>query len=210
MRLNEIQDLFEAPEIVGDTQFGLDVGNINIPYARQTLSDKKTIKIGDLKGHGLYKRGHEIMLIDNSDPNVPKIIYFVKFIRKKIHYINRESIQQIAVWRESGSVAVGVASDIFFNYLLPLTGCIVTDLYQTSNGQRFWEDRIHDALSRGLHVYFLDVMPPSRRCIPILNVNDLSTHKNEIWGGGQKFHERRVIITSSEVTPKLPTLKVAQ
>jgi hypothetical protein len=197
MRIHEIQDLFEMPETVGATQFGLDIPKINIQAARDFLSDKRTTVLGKIKNHDLYKKGHEIALIDNTDTNVPKMLYFVKFIIKKIHYINRDAAQQIAVWRASGSVAIGIAGDIFLNYILPISGCIVTDIYQTMDGQKFWEDRIANALERGLHVYYLDVMPPNRKTVPILNYNDLISHKDEIWGNGQKFHERRVIITQT-------------
>ena len=199
MRLHDIQDLFEMPETVGATEFGLDIPKINIQAARDFLSDRRTKQIGTLKGHGLYQKGYEISLIDNSNENVPKMLYFVKFIVKKIHYIKRSSAQQIAVWRAKGSVAVGIASDIFLNHLLPITGCIVTDIYQTSEGQMFWHDRVSDAISRGLYVYYIDVMPPNRKIVPILKYDDLYNMKDEIWGAGQKYHERRVIITDSPV-----------
>jgi hypothetical protein len=198
MRLDEIQDIFEAPEIVGATQFGLDVPKVNIQFARDLLSDKRTKVLDIINGNKLVQKGHEIILIDDSNPNVPKILYFVKFIVKKINYIKRNSAQ-VAVWRTSGSSAIGIASKIFFNYILPITGCIVTDIYQTLDGQKFWEDRISDALDAGLYVYFIDVMPPNRKIVPILNFDDLHQLKDQIWGAGQKFHERRVIITNTPV-----------
>lgn len=199
MRLNEVQDSFEMPETVGATQFGLDIPKINIQAARDFLADRKTVVVGKIKNHNIYKKGYELAYIDVTDPNVPKMLYFVKFIVKKIHYIKQDAAQQIAVWRADGSEAVGIAGDIFFNYLLPITGCMVTDIYQTTDGQKFWGDRISNALERGLFVYYIDVMPPNRKTVPILNYGDLISHKDEIWGNGQKYHERRVIITQNQL-----------
>lgn len=199
MRIHELQDLFEMPETIGATQFGLDIPKINIQAARDFLADSRTKPIDQIKNHNLYKRGYELAYIDETDPDVPKMLYFVKFIVKKIHYINMDAAQQIAVWRASGSGAVGIAGDIFFKHILPISGCMVTDIYQTTDGQKFWGDRVINALERGLYVYYLDVMPPNRKKVPILNYNDLISNKDEIWGDGQKFHERRVIITNTKL-----------
>lgn len=201
MILNEMQDLFEMPEIIPDTEFGLDIPKINVSQARKYISYKLPI-IDVINGNKLYKNGNELILIDETNEDVPTILYFVKYVVKKIHYIQSQSAQQIVVWRTPSRKADGVSKDVFFKYILPITGCIVTDVYQTNAGKRFWEARLHDAWESGLNVYFIDIMPPNRKIIPIRNYNELYALKDQIWGDGNKYHERRVIITNFNVNAK--------
>ncbi len=190
--MNIVQDLFEMPEMTSDEDFGLSSPKMNRELTVNFLKDKHTVKVGEIRGHNLYKQNNRFALIDETLKNDPRTVYYMKYEVNHINMLNSDAAQQIAVWRERGTIAIGVASDMFFNFLLPMTGCIVTDLFQTSYGKRFWGDRISDAFQRGLKVLYINTT--NKSITQIGNMEELDALEDEIWGNGDQYQHRRVVI----------------
>lgn len=189
MKINEVtgQELFEMPEIIGNEDFGFNSKRINSEIANSILNDSNTSKVGNLKGHTLYKCDNKYAMIEDG-----LVVYYVKYEKSHVNILKSDAIQQVALWRDVDSEYNDVASVIFFDYLLPETGYIVTDLYQTEYGQRFWESRIKDAFKRNLKVLYVNTQ--TNKVVPILKMDDLYNLKNEIWGDGEQYQSRRVVI----------------
>jgi hypothetical protein len=185
--IDSVQDLFEMPEIIGNEDFGLDSKKINADIATYILNDASTVKVGDIKGHTLYKCDNKYAIIEND-----MVVYYVKYEISHIKLLKSDAIQQVALWRDIDSEYNDVASVIFFDYLLPMTGCMVTDLYQTEYGQRFWESRVNDAFKKSLNVLYVDTT--SGNIVKMKDIAHLRELKDEIWGDGEQYQHRRVVI----------------
>lgn len=192
MKINELtgKELFEMPEMIGDEDFGLGSAKINGEMANSFLHDGETTKLGVVNGFSLYKQGNRFALI--TDTEEPHIMYYMKYEINHINTLNCDAAQQIAVWKEHGGETNDIASKMFFDYLLPMVGCIVTDLYQTTYGMRFWLDRIADAFKLNLNVLYIDTN--INNITQIKDMPHLKSLQNEIWGGGEQYQSRRVVI----------------
>lgn len=195
MRLNEIQNngLMESPQKTWPTTFGLENAEVNISQAEMFLSGKKCRLVDDqLK---LYKCGNKYAIItrDAGQYQKPKIRYIVQYEKHKISLLQHDAIQQVVVWRQFGYT--GIAAKIFYEYLFKETGCVITDYQQTDDGQKFWMDRIIVAFRRGFNVYFIDVLDPNRVIKQIKNDTELDNIVDIAWGDGQRYQEKRIIIT---------------
>jgi len=196
MKLNEIY-LEEMPKIVEPTNFGLDDRKTNHAFAKKMLKDKrkKIIKSFD-DDHILYEIGQKIILINKQRQ---EINYVVQYDIKTFSALKQDAIQQIKVFRLKGSEYIdGLAKDIFFNKLLPKYGLMITDALQTEDGERFWFDRIRDALNLNLFVYYVDLVNKKEN-FRILDTNTLRDKEDEIWGHSADFKSKRVIILDKEL-----------
>lgn len=197
----KIEDLFEAPQEIFDLPEDhlLNVQKTNAIETSKLLADNRLKLIKQLSDNiNLYEVGPKYVVIDER--TLPKrCIYYVKYSLKNINYVvNRQAVSQILVWKKVGasSVLSGLPSKIFFDYLLPKTGLIITDYQQTSNGRRFWGDRIAGALERGLYVYYVNLQP-ERVLGQITNVDQLDNLSSFLYGKHQKYRQRRIFITNT-------------
>lgn len=201
MRLGEIEPsgLLESPQSIEPSSFGLSNVQVNISQANKILTNKKLKQIGTIKDLPLYKCGNTYAIIeyDGGDHTKPMIRYYVQYVTNWLSLIKHQAIQQVLVWRSGGYY--GIASQVFFDYLLKETGCLVTDAFQTPDGERFWNDRINDALVRGLFVYYIDILAPNRVVKQLHSMNDLSSIQQIAWGDDQRKQEKRIIITNFNV-----------
>lgn len=190
--MNTVKDLFEMPEMIGDEDFGLESDVINKEMAQSFLRDKDTQNLGKLKNHTLYKQNNRLALIDTTVGETPHILYYLKYEINHLNILNCDAAQQVAVWKEHGGETNDIASEMFFTFLLPLVGCIVTDLYQTTYGKRFWLDRVADAIKIGLKVLYINT--DTNKITTINDMNKLKSLQKEIWGDGEQYQHRRVVI----------------
>lgn len=202
MEVNQVVNsggLLESPQSISPSTFGLQNEATNIGQANKFLSDRRCKKVGDIQGHSLYKCGNRYAIIeyDGGDQSRPMIRYYVQYETNWLSLLQHNAIQQVLVWREGGFY--GIASNIFFNYLLKETGCMVTDAFQTEDGQKFWIDRVKDAFSTGLNVYYIDIMAPNRVIKQLHNMNDMWAIKRVAWGESERHQEKRIIITNFNV-----------
>lgn len=93
-----------------------------------------------------------------------------------------DCIQQVAVWRDPlDHRTEGVTAKVFFDYLLPKTGYIITDALQTGDGERSWEIQIARAFQRNLFVYFISFIP-DRKIRRLKSKFDFYDIKKSAWG----------------------------
>jgi len=197
----KLEDLYETPQSIGDIGEDHPLNNRaqNAKLAYKYLADKRKKLIKQLAdGVNLWELPIEYVGIDQRT-NPPRVIYYVRYEVQNLGYIGRKAASQVLVWRSrAGQITSGLASNIFFNYILPKTGTIVTDYLQTKEGAGFWEDRINDALSSNKFVYYVNFLPP-RVIKQITNIDELRAMRNTVWGDHQKYRQRRLIITSHQL-----------
>lgn len=197
-----LEDLFESPQWIESQEFGLDKISSNISRAKELLGDSKQAMIAEIfPSVNLYKIANQYALINVVDQYSPVIWYYVKYETKYRKFLNNTCIQQVVVWRKMTEPKTdGFAKKMFFDYLLPETGCIITDALQTSSGQRFWMARINDAFSLSLPVYMVDLMPP-QKIIKLENPQDIDTLLSDesVWGDHKSYQTKRIIITQNQL-----------
>lgn len=198
--------LFEMPQYVGQTNFGLDNEQVNKKFTRNVLLSKKLTIVKENRSENtiLYKSGNRYILIDKGDN---KTIYFVKFETQRYGFIGHPCVCQILVWRDlTNPKSTEVAKDIFFKYLINITGCIITDIQQTEMGQIFWFNRIRNALNNKLYVYYVNLVQAKgnnkkRELIEINSLNDLTElmKNKEIWGWPTRHQTQRLLISTTKI-----------
>ncbi len=195
--------LFEMPQSIEPTEFNLNDPKVNKRHAREFLKDSEREQLEAISGGTLYKIGNKIMLIDEDSELAPRLLYYVQWKDIFHKFVGRRAASQIAVWRDQDEPATaGVAQRIFFDYLLPIYGVMITDTMQTPDGRRFWINRIGDAFKKHLHVYYLNLMQPSggrdaqRELIEIHDEAEFSklSREKEFWGRPDLFRARKILI----------------
>jgi len=195
-----LSELVETPQAISPIDdHALEDSKTNAIVARKLLSDRRKKILRELApGITLYSLPQKYFVVD-ARTLPPKIIYYVKYEIQNLGFISRKAASQVLVWKASGYPATsGLPADIFFERILPKTGTIVTDYQQTPNGKRFWGDRIGTALDSGKFVYYVNFQP-LRVIKRISSIDDLRSLDKEIYGGHQKYRQRRVIITDREL-----------
>lgn len=148
---------------------------------------KKTVK----------KLGDDVYLYSLPDKYVAldlkkhRVIYLVQYVKKRM--FGKSSITQVQVWRDrTVGITEGLAKKIFFDYLFPMTDCLVTDRQQTSYGRAFWESRIYEAFGKQLPVYLLDQNTRTKTLLKdSYAFDDLA---NTWWGDDPKYQGRKIAI----------------
>jgi hypothetical protein len=202
MKIAEI--LTETPQSIIDIGDDHVLNNKlgNIKLAREIQANKKKVLVKALAPNiNFYELPEKYVVLDESNINVPRVIYFVWYKIQNLGYIARKAACQILVWKSIGypDLLTGLPSYIFFNILLPKTGTIVTDYQQTNAGRRFWGDRISTALSIGKYVYYVNFQP-DRVLQQITNIQQLEDLSPSIYGSHQKYKQRRLIITDHPIS----------
>jgi hypothetical protein len=190
-----IEDLIlEVPQRIEPIDFNLSDYTYNRKFAVRLLFrfNKKLIeKFGDLS---LYEFPDQFALIDE---NIKEILYYLRYKKTSRQNVlgKRWCIQQIRVWRRhSAPETKDLAAKIFFDHLLLKTGCIITDIKQTENGETFWHNRIGEALQNPKYfVYFVSFLNPVE-IIELKNRKDFDKIVNKSWGDSKKFVYKRIII----------------
>jgi hypothetical protein len=197
----KVDELFETPQHTFPTEFGLDQDDTNTKLAKEWLADKRKRPLEQLGGgqYTLYELPRAFILVDHEDQHNPKLVYAMQYKLAFHRFIGRQCAQQIAVWKDpTALITRGMATHIFGDHLLSTYKTVITDSMQTPDGQRFWDERIAEALSVGLYVYYVNLLP-HREIIAISNVAQYKQLKGskEIWGDESKHRARRIIITTS-------------
>lgn len=145
----------------------------------------------------LYKSGNDhngyyIFIKDDT------IDYFVKY--KAISYqniLNGRMLRQVLVERFGHTIfSAGIPKEVFFDYLLPTFGSIITDTQQTVDGKKFWENAIHYALKNlnKYSIYVVDKKSSSHIAIKINSLKEFGVLVEHIWGTNECFKYMLVVI----------------
>lgn len=194
----KLEHLFEMPQQVNDTSFGLEDRHKNHLVAIELVErqDKKLLKKVSKTVH-LYEISNQVILADMTHER-EQILYLVEYEIENIKLINSNALTQIAVWRNFlRKETQNLAKKIFFNILLPKTNVIMTDSKQTWKGERFWGNRLIDAFGMGLNIYYIQFnQSPMVIQVPSAQMLDEFAQKYNPWGKGAQFRGRKFIITN--------------
>lgn len=141
-------------------------------------------RLGKLKPDGF-----EIVLVNELTKTV---VYYNKVLFSGQLDMNCRPATQVLVWRSTDSrhaaVLHGLAQDVFFNYILDRYDIILSDNYQTSEGQYFWMRQMSNALTLNYHVYYYRLM--ESKLDPIPDQDSLDGLTDQIWSedDGQTYH----------------------
>lgn len=130
-----------------------------------------------------------------------EVAYYNRVIVTSICDLNAKPATQSLVWRNPDirhkSATRDLASNIFFEYILPRYDAILSDGNQTSGGQFFWETQITSAMQMGHHIYFYKMM--SAELEPIKSRDDFDLLKDMIWGDADHYQHNLVLISQDEL-----------
>lgn len=185
--------LAEAPILVEPEDFNLGSHEANVKFGQKLRANPKLEKIQDLEaGFVLYKLGNMFAVFLQDEP---EIFYLMRFKTDHISMIGEAAATQILVWA-SVNFPISVAKLVFFEHLLPAHNVIATDGKQTTDGRRFWKNRVADAFSRDLWVYFADLVSTPRKLIRITDSAEFVKLAPQIWGATEKFRARKLLISN--------------
>lgn len=155
----------------------------------------------DAKGGSLFTTGDDTngyyYLVEDE-----KNFYFVRYRMIKANG-NRFGRQVLVARKESSVRSTGIALYVFYKYLLPRFGALLTDTQQTLLGKRFWSYALHQAFVQNFHVYCLDRKSTPNILIPIKDAESLD-RKSYLIGGSSTGHLR----THAVISMKAIALKV--
>ena len=171
-------------------EFGLKNEQFNTRIASAMLKHASVLEYfqNDL---ALYKYKNKILLVDKY--NI-RTLYYLRYKISYISYLNEHVSTAVLHWKNRYQYLVGlsdIAYLVFFKYLLPNTGIVMTDNLHTEPGEIFWLKLIDKSIEKGYYVYNLNLLPVdkdnNRELIQISDMNDvLHLGNNE---------DRRVLIS---------------
>lgn len=193
------------PQIVGDTDFGLEDPDRNRKVLRDLLSSKSLKELSAVTAHP----GSKIYTTESGehgrvfvhDLELNRVVYYVQFVKKKI--LGKPATRQIKLWRDptASSLVTGITKSVFFQHLLPIQGALVSDGQQTMRGREFWLQRMDEALASKYNVYVVDLNTHKYQQLvsrkQISNIRDDDT----VWGLRGKY-QARVVVISDHVWPE--------
>lgn len=157
---------------------------------------------GDVKlYHQIKGKENEIYAIDEESK---QILYFVRYEIQSASFIDTDWVTQVLVWRGTflSYKTKGLAEYIFNKYVLPITGTVVSDGEQTTDGERFWKQRISDSFANhNLKIYLLNFN--DKTVVKFKNLNDyqvLLNTRNDPWGSRAYNKGVRIAISNHDFT----------
>lgn len=190
------------PQIVGDTDFGLEDPEKNRRMLKELLS-RKSLKelsaVTALPGSKIYTTEdgqHGRVFV--HDLELDKVVYYVQFVKKKI--LGRPATRQIKLWRSrsSADLVQGITREVFFKHLLPIQGALVSDGQQTMRGKEFWIQRIAEAHRIGYKVYVVDMNTHVFQALTHRAQIEIIDRDDSVWGLHGKYQARVLVISDHE------------
>jgi len=150
---------------------------------------------GELFSVGDNTNGYYYLKVDDE------IIYFVRYRKVKANG-NSFGRQVLVARKRSNVLSTGVALHVFYKYLLPRFGALISDTQQTQHGKAFWDYAIAEAFKKPLLVYFLDRRSTPNRALPLVSPKDVDKHSKEIWGTDDGHLRTHVVISKTPIRIK--------
>lgn len=214
MKNPKLHHLAEMPRRIPlpPNEFGLKSEDYNTKIAAAVLKSNSTVVLENLSNNRLLCRyKNKFMLIDST--NI-KVLYYMHFKIKYFNFLKRNITCEVLHWKNRAQLLFGLSnlsSHVFFKYLLPINGIIMTDYLHTEFGEYFWVRRIGEAFDFNLNVYYLNLLPVSKtvnqELIQLKDVYDLmqlTNPDNNIdrspWGDERKHEGRRILISQFPIS----------
>ena len=117
--------------------------------------------------------------------------YYVRWELQGSHFVDTDWCTQVLVWAGVSPYTKGLPDKIFFDYIIPETGTVVSDGEQTVRGEHFWQRMIAIAFSSDKYkVYLIDLNKKRvKRISTYEEYRTLYESKNCPWGNKLGFHE---------------------
>lgn len=155
MRYREI--LNEMPELIDATDFNMMDPAKNAWLSEKLLSTKNREIIEEDERGLLFRVGDREGNVALYDKRDQRIVYWIRFKTFRNKLIG-EPVTQIILWRDVDSdLTTNITKHVFFDYLLPKWGIIMSDAKQTAQGRDFWRSRMAQAAGLGLNVGLLNM-----------------------------------------------------
>lgn len=190
----KIKDLVEAPQYAEETDFWLNKTEINKELSDEILKSPTLKVVKHFEGMTLYHCDNTYACIDDKSKEV---LYVSEYETQIVS--GKKVTVQVKLWKDRLDSRVDkMPRVVFWDYLLPLTGSMMTDELQTSKGARFWTYLVRDAIKKNLFVYAIDLKNNSIIKIGALEFIELI--KNDgIWGRTKEHRTKRVIISLNQL-----------
>ncbi|MBV7264124.1 hypothetical protein KCG43_19105 [Photobacterium sp. WH24] len=146
-----------------------------------------------------------------ADGQEPETVYKVKMLVRNAPnaYLASKNCTQLIVWRtfdpRHRAVVTGFPRTIF-NHLLDSHDIMITDEQQTSDGKRFWMERIADAISvPEQFVYYIDLDNLDDSLVPKIESIDtydefVDSYVSVGWGNDDNYRSRVFMISKRDLS----------
>lgn len=196
--------LLESPESVPSFETVMNDRRSNIKEGGRFFRRLKETYV-ETENSILFRTGdwHNgyIVLLDKRDNYVN---YFARFEYKKL--AGEKYVTQVGVWRSSTTSLPRkeyktVAGDVFFDILLKKFKRIASDQEQTDDGQRFWRERMQDAVHENAG-YKVGLLKVDTKEINYYDKSKFDTVSDWIdsleytWGSHPRYRRYRFIVES--------------
>lgn len=117
-------------------------------------------------------------------PSKQKVGYYVRWELQNANFFDVDWSTQVLVWAGTNPETKGLPEHVFFNYIIPETGAVVSDIKQTERGELFWKRMIAEAFKKQKYkIYLIDFN--NERTVRIKSEDDydkLINSPNDPWG----------------------------
>lgn len=196
--MDTVEKLYETPAMIsGTVDFGLSDETKNRTRGHALMARPDATVLDETDAYTLFRAGGDdagYLVLFNKPQD--RIDYFVQYETMQ-RRLTGLSVTQVAIWR---AVAIpyypNITSAMFFDYLLPHFGAIMSDERQTIDGRRFWLRMMANAAAKDMQVGFVDFRGSQ------IELFDSSTNSDVVkwastrgaWGKGAQYEDRRFLI----------------
>lgn len=188
----------------------LQIETLNTSRLEDKRENRKMVKtvlqnpskkfIGEYSGVGLWKitRGKETEVYGINDDAV---VYFVRWERQDVDFIDTEWNTQVYIWAKSGLAPNRLTDTVFFDHVVDETGTAMSDSEQTKNGKLMWVRFIDFAFNfpDKYKIYLVDFM--KKKVTRLVDRTSFHDKMHQVWGGTRGEHDRlRVAISDFDLT----------
>jgi hypothetical protein len=189
-------------ELLGIQESPMRIPSLVIPKLENYKENKKLFKtlaqrtdkqfISHFNNVELWKicKGRETEIF-GVIPSESYVGYYVRWELQESHFADTNWCTQVLVWAGVSPQTKGLPDKIFFEYIIPETGTVVSDGEQTVRGEHFWQRMIATAFSTGNYkVYLIDFnRKKTKRISTYEDYRLLYESEHSPWGNKRGFHE---------------------
>lgn len=123
-------------------------------------------------------------------PEDEYVAYYVRWELQSASFLDTDWATQVLVWGGVNPKAKFLPEYVFFEYVLPFTGTVISDGEQTQRGENFWQRMIAQAFTdKKYNIYLVDFnMKKVHRIGSYREYQELYQSENSPWGDKKGFH----------------------